>query len=95
MDTDDEALIVALQEAGHTEMAAALRDKQLAGQLRSAGHDGLAAQLDGTQPAPGMDINKMIAGRQAQVRELAEWAEAQANGGPLPAPRTAAPTSRR
>ncbi len=52
--SDDTALIEALRTAGHDEAANALRDKQLAGQLREAGHGTLADQLEGA-PAQQAD----------------------------------------
>ena len=50
---DDKTLIEALKAAGHEEQAKQLRDRQLANQLRDAGHENLAAALEGngTEPA--------------------------------------------
>jgi hypothetical protein len=82
MGTEEDALIVALRQAGHERVADALRDKSLAGQLREAGHDGLAAVLEGTQAAPGLDINAMVAGKEAETRALAAAHQWQAKGSP-------------
>ena len=35
-------------------------------------------------PVKGMNIDAMIAGREAEVRALGDWAEAQANSGRYP-----------
>lgn len=51
---DDTTLIEALKAAGHEDQAKQLRDRQLAHQLRDAGHDTLADALEGngsTAPA--------------------------------------------
>ena len=48
---DTTTLIEALKAAGHEDQAKQLRDRQLASELRDAGHESLADALEGNGPA--------------------------------------------
>jgi hypothetical protein len=52
-------LSVALREAGHTDIAAALERKELAGRLRQSGRDDLADALEAnSEPTPATEEPK-------------------------------------
>ena len=70
--TDDSTLIAALEAAGHKDQAKQLRDRQLAGQLREAGHDSLAEQLEGGGTAPPEpELAKPKTAREAEAEAIA------------------------
>jgi hypothetical protein len=63
---DDEALITALEAAGHQDVAKAMKTKSLAAELRALGRDDVAAQLEG-QPTDTTPKQPASAGRLGEI----------------------------